>query len=85
MKTIHKSVAFTFVIAMLLLTSCESETMKMENKLKGFIANYEERVKPLYTESNLAYWDASISGKAEDWARSENAQLKLTDLTCQQR
>jgi peptidyl-dipeptidase A len=80
MKTIRKSVAFTFVIAMLLLTSCESETMKMENKLKGFIANYEEQVKPLYTESNLAYWDASISGKPEDWARAEDAQLKLTDL-----
>jgi peptidyl-dipeptidase A len=80
MKTIRKFVAFTFVIAMLLLTSCESETMKMENKLKSFIADYEQRVEPLYTASNLAYWDASISGKPEDWARAEEAQLKLTEL-----
>lgn len=80
MKTIRNSFAFTFVISILLLTSCETETMKMENKLNDFIAGYEQRVEPLYTEANLAYWDASISGKTEDWARAEEAQLKLTEL-----
>jgi len=80
METIQKSVVYAFAIALMMFTSCESETTKMENKLKGFIANYEQRVKPLYKEANVAYWDASISGKAEDWARAEKTQLKLTEL-----
>lgn len=80
MKTIHQTIVLIFMSTALLLSSCETETMKMENKLKGFITSYEQRVKPLYNEANLAYWDASISGKAEDWSRAEEAQLKLTEL-----
>ncbi len=52
----------------------------METQLKKFIKSYEERIQPLYTETNLAYWRASNSGKHEDWALCEAAQLKLTEL-----
>lgn len=79
MKTIIRFGVIVLTTAVV-LTACKTETEKMENKLKEFIANYESRLKPLYIEANLAYWDASISGKAEDWSRAEEAQLKLTDL-----
>ncbi len=79
MKTTTRIKAMAFAFA-LLLTSCQTETMKMETKLRNFITNYEMRVKPLYKETNLAYWDASISGRTEDWSRAEEAQLKLTEL-----
>lgn len=79
MKTTIRFIVVAFSITMV-LTACQTETEKMENKLKDFIANYESRLKPVYTEANLAYWDASISGKPEDWARAEEAQLKLTDI-----
>ena len=52
----------------------------METKLRNFITDYELRAKPLYKETNLAYWNASISGKAEDWSHAEESQLKLTEL-----
>lgn len=80
MKTAQQLLAVALLAAAMLLNSCETKTMKMENELKSFIADYEQRGQPLYTTSNLAYWDASISGKPEDWARAEEAQLKLTEL-----
>jgi len=79
MKTIKLFAVFALVLAFL-FNSCQTETQQMENKLKDFIAGYEKRVQPLYTAANLAYWDASISGKAGDWERAEAAQLKLTEL-----
>ena len=80
MKTTQQRLTLFIAGAAMLLSSCENQTMKMENKLNEFIIGYEQRVEPLYTEANLAYWDASISGKSEDWARAEEAQLKLTEL-----
>ncbi len=37
-------------------------------------------VHPLTQESSLAYWNASISGKEEDWKKSEELNIELTKV-----
>jgi peptidyl-dipeptidase A len=75
MKTIR---AFILpAIAVLMLWSCTSKQEKMENRMKSFIQSYEAKVIPLYREANLASWNANISGKDEDFAKSEKASFAL--------
>ena len=63
-----------------LASSCKNPKEKMEKELSTFIAKYNSVVEPLQKESNLAYWNASISGKPEDWKKSENLSIKLTGI-----
>jgi len=50
----------------------------MQNELLAFINKFDSVVQPLTKESSLAYWNASISGKDEDWEKSENLNIELT-------
>jgi peptidyl-dipeptidase A len=52
---------------LMLIASCVNQTEKMENDLKSFIKKYDSIVKPLSVKMNLAYWQAAISGKEEDF------------------
>ncbi len=52
----------------------------MESKLRDFITKLEVDVKPLSQEAAVASWDASITGKDEDYKRSEDAQIKLIKI-----
>lgn len=79
MKT--KSILLPAVIALALITgACSNKKEKMEKELKTFIANWEARVKPLQKEAFIAYWNASISGKDEDYEKSEQLQLQLNSI-----
>ncbi len=64
----------------LMFLSCTSKQEKMESKLRDFITKIEAEVKPLSQEAGIASWDASITGKDEDYKRSEDAQVKLVKL-----
>jgi peptidyl-dipeptidase A len=44
---------------------------------KSFIASHEEKVRPLERAVALAWWNANISGKDEDFAAKEEAQNRL--------
>lgn len=69
------------LIAVMLITGgCGNKNEKMEKELKTFIANWEARVAPLQKETYTAYWNASISGKDEDYAKSEQLQLQLNSI-----
>lgn len=63
-----------------LLWSCTSKQEKMENKLKAFIEKHEATIQPLSKEAAIAYWNASISGKDEDYAKMEELNVKLTGV-----
>lgn len=67
-------------ILTLVFFSCTSKQEKMEIKLRDFITKIENEVKPLSQEAAIASWDASITGKDEDYKRSEDAQIKLVKL-----
>ena len=51
-----------------------------EQALQQFIAQRVKVIEPLYRESNLANWQASASGKVEDYKRSAELELKLKEV-----
>lgn len=77
-----KSTLTTLLIiaGVIFFAGCKNNQKNMDNELKTFIAKYDSVVKPLMKEANLAYWTASISGKAEDWAKSEKLNIQLTEV-----
>ncbi len=60
--------------AAVLITSFNNKEME----LKELLTKIENEVKPLRTESNIAMWNGSISGNEEDFAKSAQAQEKVT-------
>jgi len=69
------------LIAVVLLTGgCSNKNEKMEKELKTFITSWESRIEPLQKAAYEAYWNASISGKDEDYAKSEELQFQLNSL-----
>jgi len=77
-----KKFKLIIIIAMIIVISwsCTSKQEKMENRMKEFISSYESKVIPLYRESNLASWNANISGTTQDWAKSEKASFDLAKI-----
>ena len=68
------------IVVLLSLNACKSKSEKMENELKDFIASYEARVKPLQKATNLASWNATMTGKEEDYKKSEELQNQLVKI-----
>ena len=52
----------------------------MEQKLTNFIKKHDSLTVNLSKEANLASWNAAISGKDEDYAKSEALMVKLTNV-----
>lgn len=52
----------------------------MEERLKKFIHHYEQKVVALSKDTSLSYFNASISGKPEDYQRCSELQLKLNKI-----
>jgi len=59
---------------------CKNNKSHMQKQLLDFIARFDATVQPLTKESSLAYWNASISGKEEDWKKSEELNIRLTEV-----
>jgi peptidyl-dipeptidase A len=64
-------------IALLAMPSLMAEDNLMTERAKKFIAAHEARLRPLEIASALAWWNANISGKDEDFAKKEEAQNKI--------
>jgi len=52
----------------------------MSNLFTDFLATYEAAVIPMTKAYHLAYFDATISGKDEDFEESGNLELKLVEM-----
>jgi len=66
---------FFFAGFAVLLTGCGRN--KVEKEFEIFLKQHVATVEPLYQEANLAYWEATASGKDEAYKRSADLQLKL--------
>ena len=55
----------------------EATTPEVEAKLKAFIQEHVARVAPLEKELNLAYWDASTTGKKESYEMTSRKELEI--------
>jgi peptidyl-dipeptidase A len=51
-----------------------------EEKLQNFISAHVEKIKPMEKETNLAYWNAANSGKAEDYEKVGRLMLELRQV-----
>lgn len=69
-----------FAISVLLIAGCTSKKEKMNQELINFITKHDSALIPLYKQVTLASWDAAISGKAEDFKKAEELNLKMMAL-----
>ncbi len=76
MKKLYFIVATSIV---LLFTQCSEQKNEptMNAEADSLINEFVSKVKPLYKEMNLSYWNASISGKDEDYQKSLEAELAV--------
>lgn len=58
--------------------SAVSRPDELDQAIK-LIARHEAKLQPLEIEAGLAWWDANISGKAEDFAKKEAAQNRIDE------
>jgi peptidyl-dipeptidase A len=78
MKTFKLLVALLTSAA--LISGCQSKKENMKTDLVDFINKFDSAYIPLYKASSLASWDASISGKPEDFKKSEELQMNIVKL-----
>ena len=71
--------AFLFLL-ITVLVSFISCSKGIEMQLTEFITAHVAKLMPLEKESNLAYWQAAISGNEEDYKKFSEAQLRLEKL-----
>jgi peptidyl-dipeptidase A len=62
------------------IVGCQSKQENMKKELVEFIRKHDSVLIPLSKDANLAYWDAAVSGKPEDFKKAEELQLKLVKL-----
>ena len=74
-----KNLIIFFVIG-ILIGFCNACVQKPEKDLSEFIKKHQEVVEPLLRDINLAYWNATITGKKEDYDKFEKLQLKLVEI-----
>jgi len=51
-----------------------------EKQLQKFITTHIEKVEPITTQANLTYWDASTTGRPEDYDKLSRLQLEISRI-----
>ena len=74
---INSILTVSFIMA-LFLSGCGN--IAKEKQLENFIDIHIAKVEPLSTQANLAYWDASTTGKPEDYERVNKLQLEIRKI-----
>ncbi len=55
----------------------DAEEKQKEKQLQKFITAHVEKIKPMEKETNLASWDAAVTGKSEDYDKLSKLTLGL--------
>jgi peptidyl-dipeptidase A len=79
MKTDAMNKLMVFSLAAISFVSCNS-AVKMENELKAFIDTLEVKVKPVESGAALAYFDAAVTGRDEEYTKSSELNIKLSRI-----
>ncbi len=80
MKTLNRIILLAALFSLIAVDGCKNNKSKMQNELLTFIKKFDSVVQPLTKESSLAYWNASLTGKDEDWKKSEDLNIELTKI-----
>lgn len=77
-----KSTIYLLIILTLVLnfSGCTKKEEEMTEELKNFIEKFESKAIPAYKDYSLAYFNATISGKAEDYEKSSELQIKYNKI-----
>jgi peptidyl-dipeptidase A len=77
------AIASGIIISLMIATfsSCNSNEKKVK-EFDEFLTVFEAKLIPLYKETNLASWNAYISGKDEDYKKAAELEFKLNKLFC---
>lgn len=51
-----------------------------EKQLEKFITAHVKKIEPITTQANLTYWDASTTGKSEEYDKLNQLQLKIRQI-----
>jgi peptidyl-dipeptidase A len=54
--------------------------MTKEQQMQKFVTAHVQKIKPLAKETNIAWWDAALSGKAEDYDKVNKLTLKIRQV-----
>ncbi len=75
MKTLSNLVMMLAISV--IVFGCAPNEMDKEKELEKFITAHVQKIKPMEKETNLAWWDAAVSGKAEDYDKVSKLTLKI--------
>ncbi|MHC4642222.1 MAG: M2 family metallopeptidase [Planctomycetota bacterium] len=56
------------------------EPITKEQQMQKFVTAHVQKIKPMEKETNLAWWDAAVSGKAEDYDKVSKLSLKIRSV-----
>lgn len=73
-------IKFVLLIVLLSFFGCQNQEEKMVKEFKKFLENFEKRAIPAYKDYMLAYFNATISGKKEDYDKSSELQIKFNKI-----
>lgn len=68
------------VLAAGFFAGCQTKQKQMKEELIDFIQKHDSIVIPLSRETNLAYWQAAITGLEEDFDKAQALQLKMVEI-----
>lgn len=75
------------LMSTILLSSCgkkeqtpSGNNSKAETEFAEFVKSLESKAIPIFKETNQAYWNASLTGKKEDFEKNANMQNKYAAL-----
>ncbi len=80
MKTFKRIILLMALLSVIAFDGCKNNKPHMKKQLLSFIERFDSIVQPLTKEASLAYWNASLSGKDEDWKKSEDLNIELTKV-----
>jgi len=63
-------------LSLLAINCGKSDKEKTVDEFRQFLSDFEAAFPPLSKEANLAYFDATVSGKDEDYAKSADLEVK---------
>ncbi len=58
----------------------DAKEKQKEKQLQKFVTAHVEKIKPMEKETNLASWDAAVTGKSEDYDKLGKLTLKLRQV-----
>ena len=78
---IGRALVTLFIFIVILNTNFYAQELNtMEKEIKAYLHELDQKIGPLFTETNTAYFEATISGKPEDYKKWEDLSIALSKI-----